>query len=211
MVLRHAMKHFYKPQPGLLPELGQSRAPATRPPVPVYRVGEPFRHGRKTWPETAQFIAGPCGHELTLFRSHINDDLIREIRRGQSEFAVVVELSVIVLAYRLDYSNSWSDIPYCWHLQPEQWRVLPSVDQSPEARALLWITLVGADDGIIHAQRGVTLSPGFTRVFHTAIRNQATGVFQPEECTAALFRIFFRYPNAIDRLALAAARTQGNE
>jgi hypothetical protein len=205
------MKHFQKLESGLFPEVGQSRSPASRPLVPVYRVGEHFRQGRKTWPETAQFIAGPYGHELTLFRSDINDDLIRDVRQGQSEFAIVIELPVIVLAYRLGYSNPWSDIPYCWHLQPEQWRVIPSVDRSPEARALLWITLVGADDGMIYAQRGVTLSPGFTRVLHTAIRNQAMSIFRPEECTAAIFRIFLRYPNPIDRLALSAARTRGNE
>ena len=76
---------------------------------------------------------------------------------------------------------------------------------------MLWITLVGADDGIIYAQRGMTLSPNFTRSLHEAIRNQALMAFDPEECTSAISRIFLNYPATVERLALAEARTLGND
>ena len=99
---------------------------------------------------------------------------------------MIVEPPVIVLAYRFGHSIPWSDVPYSWHLQPVAWRVVPSLDHSPEARALLWISLVGADDGIIHAQRGMTLSPCFTRALHDAIRAQALTAFDAEECTTAI-------------------------
>jgi hypothetical protein len=204
------MKHFLKFETEFLSTVGKPRA-ASRPLVPVYRVGEKLRKGRNTWPEGGHFVCSPSGHELTVCRSDINADLIDEVRFGQSEFALVVEPPVIVLAYRLGQSDSWNDVSFCWHLQPEEWRVVPSVDLSPEARALLWITLVGSEDGVIHAQRGVTLSPCFTRTLHTAIRNQAMSVFDPEECTTAVSKIFLWYPTAVDRLALAIARTQGNE
>ena len=75
----------------------------------------------------------------------------------------------------------------------------------PEARALLWITLVDAEDGIIHAQRGVTLSPSFTRSLRGAIRAQALMAFDPDECTAAISKIFLNYPSTVDRLVLAEA------
>ncbi len=205
------MKHFLKLEQDFLTEVGQSRAPVSRPLVPVYRVGEKLRKGRDTWPEGGHFICSPCGHELTLFRSDIDADLIHEVRCGQSEFALVVEPPVIVLAYRFGQAEPWSDISYSWHLQPEEWRVVPSLLLSPEARALLWITLVGSEDGIIHAQRGVTLSPHFTRMLHTAIRNQAINAFNPEECTTAVSKIFLWYPTPVDRLALAIAQTRGNE
>ena len=84
---------------------------------------------------------------------------MNEVRRGEVELALIVELPLIVLTYRFGQSIPWNDVPYSWHLQPMSWRVVPSVEHSLESRALLWITLVGADDGIIHAQRGVTLSP----------------------------------------------------
>jgi hypothetical protein len=205
------MKHFHKFEQKSFFGLGETRAPEGRTLVPVYRVGEKFRKGRETWPEASHFVASPCGHELTLCRADITDELIHEVRRGESEFALIVEPPVIVLAYRFGQSNSWNDVSYCWHLQPEDWRVVPSVDPSPEARALLWITLVGSEDGMIHAQRGVTLSPHFTRTLHTAIRNQAMSAFNPDECTTAVSKIFLRYPALADRLALAVAHTLGNE
>lgn len=209
-IARHAMKHSSKVEQPFFAKVGRTRASVTRPLVPVYRVGEKFRSGRHTWPEGGYFVAGPFGHELTLCCSDINADLIHEVRCGPSEFALVVEPPVMVLAYRFGRSNPWNDISYCWHLQPEEWRAVPSVAQSSEARALLWITLVGSEDGVIHAQRGVTLSPSFTRTLQTAIRNQALRSFDPEECTAALSKIFLSYPTPIDRLGLAVARTEGN-
>ena len=152
-----------------------------------------------------------AGHELTLFRSDIHEDIVNEVRRGQAEFALIVEPPLIVLAYRFGQSIPWDDVPYSWHLQPVSWRVVPSVDHSPEARALLWISLVGAEDGIIHAQRGMTLSPSFTRSLHDAIRTQALMAFDPEDCTSAISRVFLNYPSTVDRLSLAEARTMGNE
>jgi hypothetical protein len=205
------MKHFEKLEKNLFSDVGETRAPVSRRLVPVYRVGEKLRNGRDTWPEGSHFVSSPCGYELTLCHSDINADLIHELRCGQSEFALLVERPVIVLAYRFGQAGIWNDVSYCWHLQPEEWRVVPSVALSPEARALLWITLVGSDDGVIHAQRGVTLSPRFTRMLSTAIQHQATKTFDPEECTTAISKIFVSYPTPVDRLALAIARTNGNE
>src|SRR5262249_2068346 len=130
--------------------------------VPIYRVGEKFRKGRHAWPEGAQFAVGPAGHEITLFRSQIDQRTIDEVRQGETEFALIVEPPLIVLSYRFGKSIPWDDVPFCWHLQPTSWRVIPTVPHSYNARVLLWITLVGSEDGIIHAQRGVTLSPDFT-------------------------------------------------
>jgi hypothetical protein len=187
------------------------RAVIKRPLVPVYRVGELFHRGRRTWPEGSQFAYSPGGLELTLFQSNICRETVSDVRMGEVELALIVELPLIVLAYRFGDAISWDDVPYSWHLQPASWRVVPSLASSPEARALLWITLVGADDGIIHAQRGVTLSPGFTRSLHHAIRAQALMPFDPDGCTNAISKVFLEYPGTVDRLSLAEARTKGNE
>jgi hypothetical protein len=186
-------------------------AATKRPVVPVYRVGEFFQRGRHSWPEAAQFTYSPGGHELTLFRSAVPEEVVNDIRRGETELALIVEPPLIVLTYRFGTTIPWNDVPYSWHLQPSSWRVVPTVDPSPEARALLWITLVGAEDGIIHAQRGVTLSPGFTRSLHTAIRTQALTAFDPGDCTAAISKVFLNHTSAVDRLVLSTARTMGNE
>jgi hypothetical protein len=211
MIASHAMKHFLNLELKSWAEVGKTRAPGSRPLVPAYRVGEKLREGRDCWPEGSHFTCSPSGYELTLCRSNISADLIHEVRCGQSEFALVVEPPVIVLAFRFGHTGPWNDISYCWHLQPQEWRFVPSGILAPEARALLWITLVGSDDGIIHAQRGVTLSPRFTRMLQTAIHTQAINAFKSEECTKAVSKIFLWYPTPVDRLALAVARTQGNE
>jgi hypothetical protein len=189
----------------------QNRTLARSPLVPVYRVGELLQPGRGSWPVGAYFTYSPGGHELTLFHSDIHRDTVNAVSRGQAEFAMIVEAQLLVLAYRFGQSIPWADVPYSWHLQPEEWRAVPPPDHSPEARALLWVSLVGADDGIIHAQRGVTLSPGFTRVLHNTIRTQAMRTFDAEQCTLAIARVFLNYSTTFDRLPLAAARTMGNE
>jgi len=205
------MKYFQDMEPGFRSKLRRNRTLSNHPLIPVYRVGEPFRRGRHTWPQGTCFAYGPGGHELTLFHSEIREDMVNEVSRGQAEFAMIVEPPLLVLAYRFGQSIPWHDVPYCWHLQPVGWRVVPPQHHSPEARALLWISLVGAEDGIIHAQRGMTLSPGFARALHDAIRAQALTVFDAEECTAAISRVFLNSPSTVNRLSLAVARTMGNE
>src|SRR5262245_48218114 len=182
-------------------EFGQGHTKTThcdRPAVvnrrvfPVYRVGELFHGNRRRWPEGAQFTFGPGGPELTLFHPEIRAGVVDDVRRGPGEFALIVEPPVIVLAYRFGESIPWSDVPYSWHLQPEPGRVIPTRVHSPEARALLWITLVGSRDGIIYAQRGMTLSPSFSLALHQSIRDQAISAFDPEECTSAISSIYLR-------------------
>jgi len=205
------MKYFQDVEQVFRFKLSRNRTPANRPLMPVYRVGEPFRRGRRSWPEGANYTCSPGGHELSLFHLDIREDMVSEVSRGQAEFAMIVEPPVLVLAYRFGQSIPWGDVPYSWHLQPVDWRVVPSPDHSPEARALLWISLVGAEDGIIHAQRGMTLSPGFSRALHDAIRAQALMAFDAKECTSAISRLFLNHPSTVDRLSLAVARTMGNE
>jgi hypothetical protein len=183
---------------------------ANRPLVPVYRVGELFRRGCRTWPEGAQFACGTVAHELTLFCSDIDDDIVNAVRQGPAEFGLIVQHPVIVLTYCFGLSIPWNDVPYSWHLQPECRQRIPEDNRAPDHRTLLWISLVGADDGIIHAQRGMTLSPGFTRALNEAIRAQALRAFDPQDCTLAISRIFLEYPTTLDRLTLTTVRTMGN-
>jgi hypothetical protein len=193
------------------PTSPQYCVPYSRPLVPTYRVGEPLQRGRRCWPVGAQYSYSLNGHELTLFASDINDNLVHDLRYGEAEFAVIVEHPVLVLGYRFGDSIHWSDVPFSWHMQPAHCRVTPPLESSPETRALLWITLVGADDGIIHAQRGMTLAPGFTCILQNAIRAQASTPFDPDLCTTVIGHLFVAHPNTLSRLPLVQARTMGNQ
>lgn len=171
--------------------------------IPSYRVGEPFTPGRSAWPAAAQYNHGPAGHELTLFVPSPSPQLIEGVRRGEALFALGLAGPVFYLAYRFEGSSGWEDVPYSWHLQHRGNRAKPPAEASPECRALLWITLVGADDGLIHAQRGVTLSPAFTRELHRAIRAQAEASFDPLECALAVAEASRERPDAVRRLDVA--------
>lgn len=186
------------------------RSPSRRAVARVYRVGEVFHRGRRGWPAGAEFGFGPAGHELTLFEPAIGPGRAADVGRGPAEFALIVAPPVLVLSYRFGASGVWGEAPYSWHLQPEFRRLIPAAAVAAEARALLWITLVGADDGVIHAQRGMTLAPAFTRALHDAIREQAVRPFDPCGCTAAIADLYLKHPEPSDRLEVAVARTMGN-
>lgn len=180
-----------------------------RPRVPAYRVGEPLRPGRDQWPEGAWYGFGPEGHQLTLFTSRITPELIDNIRFGETEFALVVDGPILHLAHRFGAGEPWGDVPFVWHLQHPDQRAAPA--ETPMGhRALLWVSLVGADDGLIHAQRGVALSPEFTRALHSAIRAQALAPFDPLECVLAFCEVMGDRPDALGRLRRASARAPGN-
>jgi hypothetical protein len=180
-------------------------------PISTYRVGELYHEGHKNWREGTHFTYSPSGLKLTLFHRDISKDMIADVQRGPAEFAMIVEHPLIVLGYRFGNSISWNDVPYCWHLQPSGRRVIPALDPSPEARVLLWVSLIGTNDGIIHAQRGLTFSPTFTSILHHALRRQAMTSFIPEDCTSAISRLYLNNSTIIDRLSLAVVRTAGNE
>ncbi|WP_165244797.1 hypothetical protein [Paludisphaera soli] len=183
---------------------------AGQSPAPSYRVGEILLDGRTSWPEGAQYGYGPEGHSLTIFAPIEERPLVDEVRRGDAHFALTTLGPVLYLAFRFGNSGGWDDVPYAWHLQHPTARAVPPPDLSPESRALLWISLVGTKDGVVHAQRGVTLSPGFTQSLHRAIRRQAAAPFDPLECALAIAEATAGRPSAAQRLLQASAWTKGN-
>ena len=85
-----------------------------------------------------------------------------------------------------------------------------SHESRAETRVLLWITLVGTTT-VSSTRGGVTLSPQFTRSLYDAVRAQAMMAFDPDDCTSAISKVFLGYPSTVEHLALARARTLGNE
>jgi hypothetical protein len=196
---------------GSLNSFSRQNAPrVAHPRVPAYRVGESLVPGRRRWPAGAQYGFGADGHQLTLFVPSVDPRIIEDVRRGEAEFAMVGESPVFLLAYRLGGRSSWSAVPFGWHLQHAECRVVPSLDPSPEARALLWISLVGADDGVIHAQRGVALGPAFTRSLHDAIQAQATTSFNSLDCMLALSELPKEEPSLSRWIEEVGIRTMAN-
>jgi len=191
----------------------RGRAPATspcRPSPPAYRVGEPFQPGRAAWPEGAQYGYGPAGHALTLFAPDPIEGWIPGVAHGDARFALSVVGPVLFLAFRFGERAPWADVPYNFHTQHRNSRSIPPRKLARGTRALLWISLVGSDDGIIHAQRGMTLSPPFSRSLLKAIRNQATSPFDPLDCMLTYSETIRAHPTVEDRLKLAEIWSDGN-
>jgi hypothetical protein len=193
-----------------LPQAPERKTPFSHPAIPCYRVGERLQPGRRQWPEGAQYGYGPEGHELTIFHAEIDEELIQDIKAGEAEFALTVRHPLLLLAYRFGRSIEWSDVPYNWHVQPPSRRAIPPLEKSTENRALLWVTLVGANDGVIHAQRGIALAPEFTARLQNAIREQTQSPLDSEECLATVGDLMVSYFDTLSRLHLAQSRTLGN-
>ncbi len=161
-----------------------SRLNASRP----YRVGEPHRTDRSNWPAAACWGLDRQGYTLTLFQPAVTDRHCEMIRREPAEFALVLERPLVVLAYRFGTSSAWETLPYAWPLATvtSRPRVVPPARIPPETRALLWVSLVDADDGLIRAQRGIALAPRFTQALNEAIRHQVRAPFDGDAYVRAV-------------------------
>lgn len=174
-----------------------------------YRVGEPYVPGRRNWPEHVEYNFRGGEHELRLFLADLTAREIQDVRRGEAEFALVVEQPVIAFCYRFGRAIPWSDAPYSWHRVPEDQRTLPEPLPSGEGRALLHVILVEARSGIVQVLREVSLSPAFTAALHLAIREQAVRPWDAAEFDRVLTGLYRQYPTSAALVARAVARTRG--
>ena len=85
----------------------------------VISVGQLYHPGRTRWPEAGQYQLRGGTHELVMFWPNLSVRDIAAVRRGQCEFAVLVQQPVIWLLYRFDGACDWSDAPFSVHLVPE--------------------------------------------------------------------------------------------
>ena len=175
-----------------------------------YVVGQPYIPGRTSYPEAIQYNYRG-GHELLAWLQSPTAREVRDWRQGVAQFALYVEQPVIVLLHRFG-DQPWSDSPFAWHRVPEDERHLPPTGQEMEMReprALLQVTLVDADTGIVRVLRAVSWSPAFTAAVHLAIHDQAAAPWDSDAYDAALAAIYARYPATTDLLAAATSRTEG--
>ena len=183
------------------PPLLVSRLNSPRP----YRVGEPWRLAEEACPEGSSFQIDRKGYTLDVCRSGLSEAEVQGLRFDLLEFSLVVEPPLIVLGYRLGPGRGWESVPYAWPLADgsRPTRVVPPSRVEPGTRALLWITLVSADDGLIRAQRGVPLDPEFSAVLNGVIRAQAKTPLDGGAYVRAIARIYCdrSETSAFDRLA----------
>jgi hypothetical protein len=160
--------------------------------------------------EGARYTYDVGEHELILTLRDVGDRQVEAVRRGEAEFALLLDDPLILIGARFGDAVPWTFASYCWHLLPRGARALPPASGAPgEARALLHVALVDWGSGQVRAERNVTLWLEFTRALHEAIREQARTVFDPKEHERALARLRRAHPSPEALAARAAHRTIG--
>ena len=78
----------------------------------LFEVGKPYNPNKQKWLEASQYSFRSGQHELVLFFRNPTAQEVDAVRRGTAEFALSVELPLIVLCYRFGNGVPWSDASY---------------------------------------------------------------------------------------------------
>jgi hypothetical protein len=178
-----------------------------------FEVGKLLVPGVTRWPPGGEFNWHRGGLELHLRFPDPTAGEVEAVRKGGSEFALMVAGDVLWFLYHFALRGRgvpWSDAPYTWHLLPEALRGLPPARDTGETRAVLETFLVDAGTGILRAMRALSLSPDFTRALYGAIRVQASTPWCGREAyDAQIADAYRRWPTTEAMLAAASHRTVG--
>ncbi len=170
-----------------------------------YRVGELFLPEQTRFEPDAIYGLDRNGHTLTIFAANPSPQLISAAKREPVELALVVQSPLIIILYRLEGEQNWSSIPYSWPLRNlrQTVQIVPPARLPEHSGALLWLTLVDADNGLIVSQRGVPMNRRFAQMLHKSIRDQVRDPFVPDQYVGAI-RSIYEKPVDPEMLALQA-------
>jgi hypothetical protein len=170
----------------------------------AFQLGMPF-----PWPD---FIpaggSGQCylyqegNHLLFLFAPRLAPARIDAVQYGRLQMALFARGSLLLLCCHFDGYGEWFDIPYNWHLLPEQVRVIPP-EVAPGAYLPFLVVLVDSQTMRIVGRRGSRFPPGFGRALHDALRAQSRSAFALEDFDRLIGRIHQEFPSPVDVLAVA--------
>ncbi len=166
----------------------------------------PFREGHDLWPPGSHYRHHRRGHELIRVVQKVGGDHVEAVLRGRAEFALLVDEPLIIVCSRFGAALPWAEGAFHWHRVPQPDRAWPALADGPDSGAALDVSLVEALDGRVRAHRRVTLSPGFTRVLHEALLEQARFTYDPNEEGRALATLFRHYPMVEAMVAFATVR-----
>jgi hypothetical protein len=133
------------------------------------------------------------GHCLVMLMERPTSTEKQSVSRGPCEFGLVVDGPVIFFLSRFLPGVPWNDAPFSIHKEPQQQRMLPPLPE-PEEQALLVVHLVNTANGMLVAQRAVTLGAEFTLVLHRAIQDQASQAWDEAAYHQHVNATYRRYP-----------------
>ena len=169
----------------------------------AYRVGQLYHPGRTQWSENVFYYYRGGQHELLIFFGSPSRKEILAIRRGRLDVGLWWKPPVIWFLYRFQSIMDWSDAPYSIHLVQNPEERTPPTELEENQRMLLNITLIDAETGIIRALRASSLSPRFSQLLHSAIREQLEIPSDEHQYDRAIAETYRQYPHSTDLLRQA--------
>jgi hypothetical protein len=136
-----------------------------------YTVGKPYNPKRLVWPESSQFVCFDGATDLLLFFNNPTPKEIEAVRKGTARFALLPYKATLFLLHKFG-DMSWNDSAFTIWLQDKDEPTIPPEPPTPESRFNLRVFLVGSTDGILHAMRCLSFSPGFSRQLHDMLEKQ---------------------------------------
>jgi len=141
----------------------------------ITEIGKLFFPGRTHWREGVWFDYTAIGPVLVFAFKNPSDEEILAARKGKVELALYDDPPVLFILHRIEGLEDWSDCPFSIRIYAEP---PPMPEQVPDGSGLgLYIALVDANTGILHAQRLVGTSTEFARELLAAIHRQLEAPF----------------------------------
>lgn len=136
------------------------------------RIGYPYGSPGPR-PPGVELCLSDTSPTLLMVLPELKQQEIVAVAQGESRFGVYEEGPMLFFLYRFDPAFPWSDTPYHRALEEARRPVQLSL-LTERSRALLLVTLVSAEDGLIQVLRAVTLDPQVTRALWQGVLLQET-------------------------------------
>ena len=157
-------------------------------------VGEIYSSKHTEYSEATQYCYYNGMHDLALFWSRPTLKEINGFLSQPVELALYVEQSVLFLLYRIVDICEWSDVAYNIHQLRADELAVPA--DAPGSRAVLQMTLVNADSGIILAKRKLSISPVMTQALRHTLLEQLQTPISRSEYEAQVQQAYARHPDS---------------
>lgn len=157
-------------------------------------VGEIYSSKHSEYSEATQYCYHNGEHDLALFWSRPTLKEINGFLGQPVELALHVEQSVLFLLYRIADTCEWSDVAFNIHQLRAEERIVPA--DIPGSRAVLQMTLVNADNGIILAKRMLSIGPAMTQALRHTLQEQMQTPCSRPQYMEQVKHAYARYPDS---------------
>lgn len=156
--------------------------------------GEIYSSWHTEYSEATQYCYYNGMHDLALFWSGPTLKEINGFNKQPVELSLYVEQSVLFLLYRIVDICEWSDVAYNIHQLQANEQSTPT--DSPGTHAVLQMTLVNVDNGIIVAKRMLSISPVMTQALRHTLQEQLQTPITRADYESQVKQAYARHPDS---------------